>query len=344
MPIDLRAANLRSDKTLLIETLRLHLTPSGDERRYEWLYRNNPTGEAKAWIASDRGNRTVVGVAAAFPRRLWAYGREVSAYVLGDFCTHPAYRSLGPGVQLQRACLSVVEEGPAQICYDFPSESMLSIYRRLKIPVLTQMVRMAKLFSVDRKVARLVRVPIVARGLSTLGNLALSLMDRAPKQTGNWTIEFHQGEFGEEFSQLARDNSRLWTFHLVRSAEYLNWRFRLDPSGSHEVLTARAEGRLLGYSIFTHREQDGYLEDFCALPIKGLAEALLADTARILKHRGAVAVSIYILEGHPWVNDIKKMSFVSRECCPVVVFAPRLKTPELSNVSNWFLMQGDRDV
>jgi hypothetical protein len=71
---------------------------------------------------------------------------------------------------------------------------MLSIYRRLKIPVLAQMVRMAKLFRVDRKVGRLVRVPIVARGLSTLGNLTFSLMDRAPKQTGNWTIEFHLGE------------------------------------------------------------------------------------------------------------------------------------------------------
>ena len=72
--------------------------------------RNGPHGEARAWLAIDGDQETVIGVAAAFPRRFYAKRQTKSlpgCWVIFVFTLQ--YRSLGPALQLQRACLGVRE-------------------------------------------------------------------------------------------------------------------------------------------------------------------------------------------------------------------------------------------
>src|SRR5258706_11306454 len=93
---------------------------AADEKRFEWLYIENPHGPARTWVAIDESKDSVVGIASAFPRRLLVKGQAVAGHVLGDFGVDPQYRTLGPAVQLQKACLAAFQGGPA---YDFPSRS-----------------------------------------------------------------------------------------------------------------------------------------------------------------------------------------------------------------------------
>src|SRR5262249_14595697 len=103
MPVRIRQAALNSDEAELTDLLRRHLAPTADERRFGWLYRDSPHGEARSWLACDaQGN--AVGAATAFPRRVHVDGREKRNWVLGDFCLDEEFRSLGPALQLQRAC------------------------------------------------------------------------------------------------------------------------------------------------------------------------------------------------------------------------------------------------
>src|SRR5215475_7474769 len=123
MNVAIRAANLESDRRSIIDTLSRFLTPLSDDRRFRWLYENNPHGEACAWVAYSADDDTFVGIAAAFPRRIYMNGEEKLSWVLGDFCVDPQYRSLGPALQLQRACLVAAEAAGLAFCYDFPSKS-----------------------------------------------------------------------------------------------------------------------------------------------------------------------------------------------------------------------------
>src|SRR5258707_14285040 len=104
--ISIRPAALDADRKVLVETLARYLNPLSDERRFDWLYRENPHGQGRAWIACGPDNSTIVGMAAAFPRRIWIGGAENVGWVLGDFCVSDQNRSLGPALQLQRACLA----------------------------------------------------------------------------------------------------------------------------------------------------------------------------------------------------------------------------------------------
>ena len=102
---------------MIIDCLRRFLSSEADAARYDWLYLQSPHGPASAWIAVDEGSGETIGVASAFPRRAVLDGAEVLGWVLGDFCIHPEYRTLGPALQLNRACLGAVDRGAAAYCY-----------------------------------------------------------------------------------------------------------------------------------------------------------------------------------------------------------------------------------
>ena len=84
MAIRLHEADLLGDGDALIELARANLGQT-DGRRFQWLYRENPFGPARAWLAFD-GTATPIGMCAVFPRRAYIAGDEVLGCVLGDFC------------------------------------------------------------------------------------------------------------------------------------------------------------------------------------------------------------------------------------------------------------------
>src|ERR1051325_7684213 len=69
-------------------------------RYFNWLYRQNPAGEALAWVAVDSSTHRIAGAAAAFPRTVFFSGRKARGHVLGDFCIHRTHRSLGSALAL----------------------------------------------------------------------------------------------------------------------------------------------------------------------------------------------------------------------------------------------------
>src|SRR5262249_36623406 len=138
----------------------------------DWLYVANPHGPARVWIAADDASGETVGVASAFPRRAAVDGREVVGWVLGDFCIHDAYRTLGPALQLNRACLEAVDRGSAAFCYDFPSRSMMAVYQRLRIAPVGSVVRYARVVRWGRRLGRAASNPIARAGAAILGAVA----------------------------------------------------------------------------------------------------------------------------------------------------------------------------
>src|SRR5262249_45203664 len=162
-------------------------------------------------------------MAAAFPRRFYSCNGEFYAWVLADFCLSPQYRTLGPALQLQRACFQEADAGAAAFCFDFPSTAMMAVYQRLGIRSVRQMVRLAKPLRVDRKVRDLVPGPLAQRVVAGAGNLLLRLGEASGAAKHGVTIALHTGECGDEFSALADRVGPHYGICTKRSADYLNW-------------------------------------------------------------------------------------------------------------------------
>jgi len=265
-------------------------------------------------------------------------------WVLGDFCIRPDYRSLGPALKLQRACLENGSGKPRRPLYDFPSSSMVAIYKRLGMESAEQFVRLAKPLRTDRKIRERVKNPLLARGLSAAANRLLAIKDLRLRSQEDWSISLYQRRCTEEFSQLSQPanlSDSLWT---DRSADYLNWRYLDHPHTKYEILTARRNEQLCGYLIFTCTGEDASIVDWFGMADEKLLQALVQSAVILLRHRGADTLSASLLESHPRVRILEDLGFYKRESRPVVLQPPldlelAGKTPGLQ----WFLMDGDRE-
>src|SRR5256885_4700603 len=253
--IAIRQANLDSDRGLLIDAIQRFLSPLSDERRFDWLYRSSPHGQASAWIATHGPDGPLVGAAAAFPRRMYAGNAATTGCVLGDFFIVPEHRSLGPAVQLQRACLASVAPHSFEVGYDFPAATMLPVYKRLAKSPEDSLVRLAKPLRADRKIRERVKVPFLAHGLTLAANTILESFDRGATNGHNCEISLHQAPCGEEFTTLASAIRSQYGICTKRSADYLNWRFRNHFARRYEFLTARRQDRLLAYLVYTQHSE-----------------------------------------------------------------------------------------
>lgn len=341
MAIKIIPANLSSHRELLIETLYRLLTQESDGRRFDWLYKNNPHGDARAWLAIDENLQSVIGVAAAFPRRVYIGDVSAFAWVLGDFCMDARYRSLGPALQLQRACLEDVDSGAVAFCYDFPSAAMMAVYRRLRINPFGRMVRLAKPLRVDRKVREFLQSPLVNRALSSAGNLLLSLGGGRGRGDCTLKISFHHGDCGGEFSELARKIGGRYGVCTQRSADYLNWRYIRNPVSRYELLTAHRDGALLAYAVFNHTGEDAAVADLFGVEEPAVINSLLDHLIALLRNRGVVTLSAAMIDSHPWTPLFYHAGFKARESCPVMVYGP--SRTSIFEESKWFVAYGDRD-
>jgi hypothetical protein len=345
MGLVIRSASLTSDREQLIVMLSRCLNPAYNAARFDWLYRDNPHGQAVVWVAQEPGSREIVGTAAAFPRRLYVGEEERLGWVLGDFCLAERYRSVGPALQLQRTCLSAVDAGAAALCYDLPSVAMMAIYRRLGMSPAGQMLRLAKPLRVDRKVKAVVSSPTLLRGLSVVGNTALKLRDWRPQAGRSVTIALHDDVCGEEFSALARHVGGRYGVCVQRSAAYLNWRYGANPLSRCELLTARRGDALLGYVVFSHHEDDATLLDLFGSQDNSAIQDLLTNVVALLRIRGVVTITAPIADSHRWAALLQRHGFVVRETSPLIVYIPLRSEPRRGALArqNWSFMHGDRD-
>ncbi len=343
MDIRIRSADLKSDFDDLVDLIRRHLSATADAARFRWLYQDGVNGPARVWVAVETGTGRIVGSAAAYPRRLSFSGRDRLGFVFGDFCIDEKYRTLGPSLQLQRACLTVLQEPSFEFIYDFPSRSMMAIYKRLGMEQSGELVRWAKPLRVEQRLLAIVRSKPLARGLGILANPVLARRGwRGEKSSCDLGLQ--QGPCGAEFSQLDQELHTHAGVRTSRSAEYLNWRYFGYPAAHHEILTARRAGKLLGYAVSTQGIDDARIVDLCSIEEPAVIARLLFGAVERLRARGASTVSLVAGSAHPWNNLFERAGFQRRESSPIVVaVAPGSPVSTAEFKHNWFVMHGERD-
>ncbi len=339
--IQIRRADLRADHQSLIEFFGRFLTDQSDARRFDWLYFSNPYGVARAWLACAKDD-SIIGAAAAFPRKFYVDGEQTDAFVLGDFCLHPEHRSLGPALQLQRACLTDLQSTRCDFFYDFPSDRMMAIYKRMQITTDRSVVRWAKPLRVEGLVKRAVGSTSLARALSVPANTLLKWRGWRGDR-GSCDLALVQGACTTEFAALDESLRELEGVRAIRTTEYLNWRFLAHPTKRHAILTAKRQGQLSGYVVFSRDVDDAAIVDLHCRQDASLVANLLGGAVDYLGRLGASTVSLSAIDSHPWSSIFERAGFRRREKAPLIVntFPGSLLRPKV--FQHWYLMRAERD-
>ena len=339
-----RRAEVEGEKASLTAFLSSYLSPDANEARYEWLYCKNPEGMARVWVACEFETSKIIGVAAAFPKRIHRHGKKVRGYVLGDFCIHPEYRSLGPALALQRSTLEDLSREGAGFVFDFPSASMLAIYKRLRIEPQESVIRFAKPLRADRQVQKRVPNKAAGRTLAVAANTALRLRDVGLRRSSVWKISEETEPCGEEFTLASQRWAPGMGVCAGRDADYLNWRFLQHPHRRYQFLTARQDGRLCGFLIYHWAGEDATVVDLFAEgdPVR---KALLVETIAIMRHKGVNTLSAPFLASHAGREILKDCGFQPRESTPVILLTLPWTADRQDDrgADHWYLTHGDRE-
>jgi hypothetical protein len=346
MALDVRPGDLDGDEQSVLDLFVRYLNPDYDKARFDWLYRANPAGRGRFWVATDGPGGRLIATAAAFPRTLYFRGRLAVGWVLADFCVAEGYRALGPAVMLQRACLKDLSASPGSCWYDFPAAAMMPVYRRLAQEPVARMTRLVKHLRVDGKLAAIVPGRSLACALGSIANRLLRRRLRPSRAAQNLETAVHEGPCGPEFTALSERVAPTYALCLSRSARYLTWRFRENPLQVCEIVTTRRRGQLLAYTVIVQEGTGATLLDVFGVQDHRVITVLLKATLALLYDRGCETVSCGLLDSHPWVPYLKRLGFVTRESTSLMLHTTDEEGPGSPGIAEdvWFLTSGDRDA
>jgi len=200
---------------------------------FDWWFSGNPAGSLMS-VARDDGR--VMGVAAHSRYRMILGGEERLATFSVHATTDPAARGRGVFLGLERKHEDEAETGGAAVVLAFASAPT------------------APLFLGPLGWTEIGRLRMWARPLPRL-----HLPGRKPERISRFD---HTG-----------DAAATWPNHIVRDAEYLNWRYLDSP---RDYVAYRARG---GYAVLGHKRQRGHAIALVADlvgPVRPLLRACLA--------------------------------------------------------------------
>jgi hypothetical protein len=318
MSICVTPAALDSESSEVCGLLQANLPAISHEARFDWLYRANPDGPAWCWLARQDATGELVGVTSLFPRSMWVGGRAVMCGQVGDFAVSAGYRSLGPALLMQRATMEPVDTGALAFCYDCPPhEAGMATFRRLGLKPSVAMNRYVLLMRVERHLEK--RFGFAPPFVSKIGNFLLrsSCTGRASSARG-LHIDEHTGPFGDEFSCLDDSLKDEQVIRSRRSSAHLNWRYRQDPLNQYRVLTARHQGELVAFLIFSEAKESLVVLDLFGT---GFPQSALALLERLREHCDFTIqrIEAYLSEGNNAVAPLLEKCYRPRGIAAQIV-------------------------
>ena len=117
--------------------------------------------------------------------------------------------------------------------------------------------------------------------------------------------------FGDDIEAFFDDAARAFEFVIVRSKDYLNWRYCDSAAGRFTVRIAAQDDRILGYLVFKISEGTGYIADLLALPDRpDVVRSLIEDALRVFRGARVDSVTCWMISRHPYNRILRRYGFV----------------------------------
>jgi GNAT superfamily N-acetyltransferase len=243
------------------------------EHEFEWWYARNPVRSGTISLAVDGGR--VAGMLAMSYARMRLDGREALAAFAIDGATDPDYRGQGIFSALELENERQAAAAGAEVAVGFTN--------REAGPIMVGRLGWSWLRRI-RVWARVLRPLALVRRRSTAGELG-------PAEDGGPVRVLDR--FGPEADDVVRAAEARHPDHVLRDADYLNWRYADSPRG-YRCLGIIRDGRLAAFAVLGQKLRQGisaaYVAELvapeptdarallrrCVSVTRGSADALLA--------------------------------------------------------------------
>lgn len=326
------------------------LCRSCEPEYYEWKCYKNPVLQGEVWIAED-GN-TLVGMKSMTPKKIKILDKVVIGAETGDTFTHPDYQRRGIFTNLFRHAKEIGLDREIGFIYGTPNQNSLPGYilklnyaqipielRSLVKPLCTKRLLQTKLrFSPLASVLSLV-IAVVFKTIFTIGTSRIAKSDVCIRQ---------EMSFPNDIAILWEQTSRNYDVALIRTKDYLEWRYVTNPETYLILIARNSNGAILGYMVakdtFHGDIPTCTITDFLILEEDpNIFKQLLIALFQKLDCKGANIVSVVVVKGSYYDKFLLKAGFIPHNEIPLICYRSEVGNQLLKGGCKWHFTLGDTD-
>jgi hypothetical protein len=208
----------------------------------------------------------------------------------------------------------------------------MSTFVRLGMHPSCEVTRYALLLRSDEVLGRKLGKSALTKPVIAAANLLLGMRRRNHRIPGLEICSLN-GRFGDEFTYLDDAVTSSGVIRASRSAELLNWRYRMRPEVKIDVLVARQGGELLAFLAFiVYEDRKGLaralIGDLFGRRLPEAGSALLDGMIEMCRRKNVVCLEGYCSEGSALKPLFEAAGFRARERAARVV---AYENPEASS-------------
>jgi GNAT superfamily N-acetyltransferase len=296
------------------------------DERFDWLYRENPFGSTRTWLAVDNTSNDVIGCASVFPSNRYVGGRMVRTGVTVDFAVDREYRTAGVALALQRALTSESRRAGFACLIGKPNRKASAIFDRVGYQPIGDAQDWVKCIGCG------VEVPD-RRAWSFYSDTIVNAAD-------------------ERFDRLWSAGRCHYQIVGEKTAGFLNWRYSSFKEQSYRFycLLHGDDCRLVGYLCFSAAEKTVFVGDvFLEEPDPAIVDRLLLGLAAVASREGHAWIGLSYL-GARWFEDcLERLGFThGRHRRKLLGYVHPDATAglrdEIFDQDKWFIFAGEMDL
>lgn len=334
----------RADREHVIKLMG-QIYPGDMRARYDWLYDNNPHGQAVTWLAVERTTGEPVGCTSIFPRRVMVNGLERIGGIGGDCIIEPRVRRQGLATALHAASFTEMRERGVDFMYGPPTPNNFgALVKAGSHPVTNYKRSVRPLTSRGAYRAAFSRVP--TKGEAQLAHIPIMVFDRLTKSDASgFTVE-EVRDFGIEFDAMFERAGAGHKVVCVRNSEYLTWRY-VDVPGRRQIpLAIRQNEELVGFLAMERAGESAAIADLFCAPDAKLMDAILQLAIEYSSAVGCSVLEFSTTQESSLARRLLRHGFIGREerGFQVAVSNDDPQIEALTNAHSWHFTEADQDM
>lgn len=320
-------------------------------RQWHWMYWENPVGDGCIWVADDNGR--IVGHSAAIPIMIKMGEKTIRGRIGSNSMTHPDYRRQGMYPIINKHRNAELAKSGIHISYDFGGKSPtypidVKYFGAFTIGTTKALV---KPYNWRNTLHTKFTNPLLVTLGTIGGNIVQNVFYRAKKTPAEQGLSIvNTTQFDSRINDLWSRVSDQYQIMVVRSKDYLNWRFSTIPDITYTILVAERDSEICGYIVFRSVYRDklkiGVIYDFITESAT-IGQCLVAEALQHLEQEKVALVGCSAVLNKSYLKSFRRNGFISVPYVGhgfVVLSTDTIITKEfLANPKNWYAQIGNSD-
>ncbi len=325
-----------------VERLYRVIYPGKICSKFDWLYAQNPAGNAQVFVTRDNATGEVVAALVIMPMRVWFFDREIRVGQAIDGMVHPEYRNRHLFNSLFKEVFQQIQKR-YEFLLGFPNQAALGSELRAGWK------RIGSFFTYSLPLKPTAARLCQHRFLGAPASLVLSPLLTLYHKFHLSRVDVSGAEL--QLSDLTDLNAdalfaKLKQRHpiaTIRDSDFISWRFRKVPESNYVTLQYSLDGQPRGYFVVKGNKGSAEIIDL------SIGQDLI-DQQRSLKlliefchAAGYRAIHFIVSESSYCCPALKKMGFIRRKADSSIIMWPISEAVSRINIEDCFITIADTD-